>query len=56
MWRKQHSSTGRKNFPEKVAKDLRHGATLAAVLTEQDADVLRDSSATVPGPRPWIVR
>ena len=48
MWHKLYSSTVRKNFPEKAAKDLRQAATLAAILTEQDDDVLPDSAAELP--------
>lgn len=48
MWHKLYSSTVRKNFPEKAAKDLRQAATLAAVLTEQDEDVLPDSATELP--------
>jgi hypothetical protein len=48
MWHKLYSSIVRKNFPEKAAKDLRQAATLAAVLTEQDDDLLPDSAAELP--------
>ena len=48
MWHKLYSSTVRKNFPEKAAKDLRQAATLAAVLTAQDDDLLPDSAAELP--------
>ena len=48
VWHKLYSSAARKAFPEKAQKDLRQGATLAAVLTDRDADALPDSAAELP--------
>ena len=48
VWHKLYSGIVRKNFPEKALKDLRQAATLAAVLTEQDEDVLPDSATELP--------
>lgn len=48
VWHKLFSSVARRAFPEKAAKDLRQGITLAAVLTEQDEEVLTDSATELP--------
>ena len=48
MWHKLFSSAVRKSSPEKAAKDLRQGATLAAVLTQDDSELLPDSVAELP--------
>lgn len=48
VWHKLYASASRRGFPEKAEKDLRQAATLAAILTEQDDDALRDSFDDVP--------
>ena len=48
IWHKLYSSTARRGFPEKADKDLLQAATLAAILTEQDDDVISDALGDVP--------
>ena len=48
IWHKLYSSTSRQGFPEKADKDLLQAVTLAAILTEQDDEVISDSLSDAP--------
>lgn len=48
VWHKLYSSATRQGFPEKAAKDLLQGVTVAAVLTEQNDELLADSWGDAP--------
>jgi len=56
IWHKLYASASRKSFPEKAEKDLVQAATLAAVLVEQQDEVLSDSFAEAPVAMRKIVR
>ncbi|MEO5880891.1 MAG: GSU2403 family nucleotidyltransferase fold protein, partial [Caldimonas sp.] len=48
VWHKLYASASRQSFPEKAEKDLLQAVTLAAILTEQEDETLRESLADVP--------
>ena len=48
VWHKLYSSASRQSFPEKAEKDLLQAATLAAILTERQDEVLSDSLDEAP--------
>jgi hypothetical protein len=48
LWHKLYASASRQSFPEKAEKDVLQAATLAAILTDQESEVLADSVADVP--------
>jgi len=48
VWHKLYSSTNRRGFPEKAAKDRRQGLVLAAVLAEADAQALTRAFKAAP--------
>ena len=49
VWHKLYSSTERKWFPEKAAKDRRQALTLAVALSEHDAASLKHAFDAAPG-------
>ncbi len=48
VWHKLYSSTNRRGFPEKAAKDRRQGLVLAAVLAEADPQALTRAFKAAP--------
>ncbi len=56
VWHKLFSSASRQSFPEKAEKDLMQAATLAAVLTEQQDEVLSESFEDAPAAMRKIVK
>jgi hypothetical protein len=56
VWHKLYSSASRRSFPEKAEKDLFQAATLAAILAEQQDEVLSDSFQAMPAAMQAIVK
>jgi hypothetical protein len=56
VWHKLYSGASRQSFPEKAEKDLMQAATLAAILVEQQDEVLSDSFEEVPTAMQKIVK
>jgi len=56
VWHKLYSSASRQSFPEKAEKDLMQAITLAAILTEQQDEILADSLQDAPSSMTAIVK
>ena len=56
VWHKLYSSASRQSFPEKAGKDLLQAVTLAAILAEQQDEVLGDSLHEVPASMATILK
>jgi ribosomal protein S12 methylthiotransferase accessory factor YcaO len=56
VWHKLYSSASRQSYPEKAENDLLQAVTQAAILVEQEDEVLADSLHEVPASMATILK
>jgi hypothetical protein len=56
VWHKLFSSSSRKGFPEKAAKDMVQAATFAAILVEHQDEALVESFGELPTGMQTVVK